>query len=63
MTLDREKIEELKDLRSAIDAIISDYENNAFRLERRPQTIEERQFFKIYDFRVRYWAIKRLEEF
>ncbi len=60
--MNEEKIEELKELRAAIDAMISDYESGAIFLNRRPQSIEERQFFKVYDFRVRYWAIKKLEE-
>lgn len=56
-----EKVEELKELRSAIDAMIRDYEFGAFILDRRAKSIEEQMFFKIYDFRVRNWAIKKLD--
>ncbi len=60
--MSEERITELKQLRAAIDAMIFDYEAGAVFLNRRPQSPEERQFFKVYDFRVRHWAIKKLEE-
>lgn len=56
-----QRLSDLKELRAAIDSMISNYENGAVFLNRRPISPEERQFFEIYDFRVRNFAVKKLD--
>jgi hypothetical protein len=54
-------LEELIELRVRIDSAIDDVQRGAIFLNRRPISIEEKQFFKVYDMRVGNFLLKKID--